>query len=425
MRPRTFDEILGQEHLLGERAPLRVFAEQSAFPSIILWGAPGIGKTTLALLIAAHAKADFVRLSAVEAGVKDVREVITAAQTRQKLGKTTLLFIDEIHRFNKNQQDALLHAVERGVITLVGATTENPSFEVNAALLSRCRVYTLRPLQEGHIAELVQRALKRLSEEYGREVVAEDKNMDALVQMLMRLSAGDARTVLNAVESACQIVAARVHVMEDDHGSIILSQASIEAALQQKMPRYDKKGESHYDTISAFIKSMRGSDPDAALFWLAVMLEAGEDARFIARRMVVFASEDVGNAAPEALPLALAVFQAVDVIGLPECRINLAQGVTFLASCPKSNASYVAVEKALADVRAGADTTVPLHLRNAPTKLMKREGYGSGYQYPHDFAGHFVDENYFPNGEVRHYYSPSDEGAEQAIKRRLGEWWGG
>ena len=414
MRPRTFDDVLGQEHLLGEGAPLRVFAEHGVFPSMMLWGAPGTGKTTLALIIAQKANAEFIRLSAVEAGVKEVREIIASAEKRLKRGRSTLLFIDEIHRFNKNQQDALLHAVEQGTITLIGATTENPSFEVNAALLSRSRVYTLHPLQEQHTVLLVERALKRLSEDVGRIVVeAEGAN---LAPMLFRLTSGDARGVLNALESAVNLVAAQSAATPDS--PLTISQASIEAALQQKTPRYDKKGEGHYDTISAFIKSLRGSDPDAALFWLAVMLEAGEDARFIARRMLIFASEDIGNAAPEALSLTLAVFQAVDVIGMPECRINLAQGVTFLASCPKSNASYLAIEQALADVRSGADTTVPLHLRNAPTKLMKQEGYGSGYKYPHDFDGHFVEERYFP-AEERCYYEPSEMGKELDVKRHL------
>jgi putative ATPase len=414
MRPRTFDDVLGQEHLLGEGAPLRVFAEHGVFPSMILWGAPGTGKTTLALIIAKRANAEFIRLSAVEAGVKEVREIIAGAEKRQKRGKNTLLFIDEIHRFNKNQQDALLHAVEQGIITLIGATTENPSFEVNSALLSRSRVYTLRPLEEKHTAMLTERALKQLSEDIGRNIV--EKEGANLASMLFRLTSGDARGVLNALESAVHLVATRESAETNE--PLVVSQESIEAALQQRTPRYDKKGEGHYDTISAFIKSLRGSDPDAALLWLAVMLESGEDARFIARRMLIFASEDVGNAAPEALPLALAVFQAVDVIGMPECRINLAQGVTFLASCPKSNASYLAIERALADVRSGANTTVPLHLRNAPTKLMKQEGYGSGYKYPHDFDGHFVEETYFPDRE-RCYYEPTAMGKEQGVKRHL------
>ncbi|MCU0425911.1 MAG: replication-associated recombination protein A [Candidatus Kapabacteria bacterium] len=414
MRPQTFDEVLGQEHLVSKGAPIRVFAEKGLIPSMILWGAPGIGKTTLALIIAQSVKADFVRLSAVEAGVKDVREVLAKAEKRHQRNLATVLFIDEIHRFNKNQQDALLHAVEQGIITLIGATTENPSFEVNPALLSRCRVYTLQSLTEEHTETLVQRALRRLSEDLDKRVLLDDT--ETLAPLLHRLTGGDARGILNVLESASNLVLGQSSL--DASEDIILSQTSIEAALQQKTPRYDKKGEGHYDTISAFIKSLRGSDPDAALFWLAVMLEAGEDARFIARRMVIFASEDIGNASPMALQLALAVFQAVDVIGMPECRINLAQGVTFLASCPKSNASYVAVEAALRDVRSGADTRVPLHLRNAPTKLMKQEGYGREYKYPHDFPNHFVEENYFPDHE-RVFYRPTAMGKEQDLKRRL------
>ncbi len=416
MRPRRFDDVLGQEHLLGEGAPLRGFAAHGLFPSMILWGAPGIGKTTLALIIAQSAKADFTRLSAVEAGVKDVREILTAAEKRRKSGKSTVLFIDEIHRFNKNQQDALLHAVEQGIITLIGATTENPSFEVNPALLSRCRVYTLQGLTEAHCNILLQRALQQLSEDCAREIIPDDE--EQLTAMLFRLTGGDARGILNALESAVNLASGQNHEQEITT-PLILSQAHIEAALQQKTPRYDKKGEGHFDTISAFIKSLRGSDPDAALFWLAVMLEAGEDARFIARRMVIFASEDIGNAASEALPLAIAVFQAVDVIGMPECRINLAHGVTFLASCPKSNASYRAIENALAEVRSGVDTSVPLHLRNAPTRLMKQSGYGREYQYPHDFEGHFAQETYFPAGEERRYYTPSTMGEEQQIRQHL------
>ncbi|MFY7998870.1 MAG: replication-associated recombination protein A [Candidatus Kapaibacteriota bacterium] len=416
MRPRRFDDVLGQEHLLGEGAPLRGFAAHGLFPSMILWGAPGIGKTTLALIIAQSAKADFTRLSAVEAGVKDVREILTAAEKRRKSGKNTVLFIDEIHRFNKNQQDALLHAVEQGIITLIGATTENPSFEVNPALLSRCRVYTLQSLTEAHCNTLLQRALQQLSEDLAREIIPD--NEEQLTAMLFRLTGGDARGILNALESAVNLASGQNNE-QDTTTPLILSQAHIEAALQQKTPRYDKKGEGHFDTISAFIKSLRGSDPDAALFWLAVMLEAGEDARFIARRMVIFASEDIGNAASEALPLAIAVFQAVDVIGMPECRINLAHGVTFLASCPKSNASYRAIENALAEVRSGVDTSVPLHLRNAPTTLMKQSGYGREYQYPHNFEGHFVEAAYFPAGQERRYYTPSDMGDELEIQQRL------
>lgn len=416
LRPRTFDDVIGQQHLLGEGAPLRVFAQHGVFPSMILWGPPGTGKTTLALLIAKAANADIVRLSAVDAGVKDVREALQRAENRVRIGKSTLMFIDEIHRFNKNQQDALLHAVEQGIITLIGATTENPSFEVNSALLSRCRVYTLHSLSHEELSLLAIKAMETLAFETGRRISFDDEV--TCLGMLTRLSGGDARSLLNTLESA--VTLSLGSISRDSTDMLILTQASIEAALQQKTPRYDKNGEGHYDTISAFIKTLRGSDPDAALFWLATMLEAGEDARFIARRMVIFASEDIGNAAHEALSVALAVFQAVDVIGMPEARINLAQGVTFLASCPKSNASYVGIERALADVRNGADTTVPLHLRNAPTKLMKQEGYGREYKYPHDFERHFVDARYFPDSTPeRAYYEPTAMGREQAIKQRL------
>lgn len=434
LRPRSFAEVIGQRHLLAEGAPLQVFARQGVFPSLIFWGPPGTGKTTLALLIAEASGADVVRLSAVEAGVKEVREALARAEQRlrQSLGqnKQTVMFIDEIHRFNKNQQDALLHAVEQGTITLIGATTENPSFEVNSALLSRCRVYTLHSLTNTELHLLAGKAVSFLATETGRDIRFEEPS-EGVFDVLTRLSGGDARSLLNTLESAVMLVLGQEADKQIDKqigkqaDTLVLTQASIEAALQQKTPRYDKKGEGHYDTISAFIKSLRGSDPDAALFWLAVMLEAGEDARFIARRMVVFASEDIGNAAHEALPLALAVFQAVDVIGMPEARINLAQGVTFLASCPKSNASYVAVEQALRDVRNGANTSVPLHLRNAPTRFMKNEGYGREYQYPHDFEGHFVEARYFPDAtedspyKEATYYRPSSMGREQAIKQRL------
>jgi putative ATPase len=414
MRPKTFDDIIGQRHLLAEGAPLHVFAKHGVFPSMIFWGPPGTGKTTLALLIAEASGADVVRLSAVESGVKDVREALAKAEQRLRLGASTLLFIDEIHRFNKNQQDALLHAVEQGTITLIGATTENPSFEVNSALLSRCRVYTLHALTEDELLLLAQKALQNLAEKFEKEI--DTTSSPTLLTTLTYRAGGDARSLLNTLESSVTLASSEYEAAPRIH----LTHAHLEAVLQQRTPHYDKSGEGHYDTISAFIKSLRGSDPDAALFWLAVMIEAGEDARFIARRMVVFASEDIGNASHEALSVAMAVFQAVDVIGMPEARINLAQGVTFLASCPKSNASYVAVQRALRDVRNGADTTVPLHLRNAPTTLMKSEGYGKEYKYPHDFEGHFVEARYFPEKtEERAYYKPSTMGREQAIKQRL------
>ncbi len=430
IRPRILTDVVGQEHLLAAGMPLHVLLSgqntpqlTASLPSMILWGPPGTGKTTLALLIAQALNAHVVRMSAVEAGVKEVREVIAAAQKRRNVvsqtqpkatSGATILFIDEIHRFSKSQQDALLHAVESGVITLIGATTENPSFEVNAALLSRCQIYRLQSLSESHIRTLVERALRLLSEEYSRTIRITDWDV------FMRLVGGDARTALNAVELSLRLALSVIGHEESNTSDILLTRDFLETALQQKTPLYDKAGENHYDTISAFIKSLRGSDPDAALLWMAVMLEAGEDARFVARRMVVFASEDIGNADPQALQTALAVFRAVEVIGMPEARINLAQGVTYLASAPKSNASYVAVEAALADVRGGVITSVPLHLRNAPTKYMKSEGYGREYKYPHDFEGGYVEQQYFPDSvQPRTYYMPREAGKEGEFRERL------
>lgn len=413
IRPQSIENVAGQSHLIGDGAPLRNFLKSSSFPSMIFWGPPGSGKTTLAMLIADNAEYHFERLSAVDSGVKEVRLVISNAQRLLRSGRKTMLFIDEIHRFNKSQQDALLHAVEKGIITLVGATTENPSFEVNSALLSRCQVYRLQSLTDDDIRKVIEYAIKN------DQIL---KNLNILIDdwdFLLTISAGDARTALNSLELALKMV------NNIDENPIVITRALLEKALQQKTAFYDKKGDSHYDTISAFIKTLRGSDPDAALFWLAKMLDAGEEPRFIARRMVVFASEDIGNADPYALTLAISVFQAVEMIGMPECRINLAQGVTYLASCPKSNASYMGIEKAYEVVRSGESLTVPLHLRNAPTRLMKQEGYGSGYKYPHDFEGHFVDENYFPVGvKPRVFYEPGDFGKEKTFKERLIALWG-
>ncbi len=411
MRPKTIDEVVGQKHLLGSDGPLRRFFDSGDFPSIIFWGPPGTGKTTLALLIAKYSSYNFFRMSAVEAGVKEVRDIINRASLLRKSGKKTLLFIDEIHRFNKNQQDALLHAVESGTLTLIGATTENPSFEVISALLSRCQVYRLYTLTDEEIKTIAERAVANDPVLAAHKIYIDDWDF------LLTIAAGDARTVLNAIDLAFKIA-------DKKDNKIVLKRKDFETALQQKTAQYDKKGENHYDTISAFIKSLRGSDPDAALLWLAKMLDAGEDPKFIARRMVIFASEDIGNAEPGALTLAVSVFHAVELIGMPECRINLAQGATYLASCPKSNASYMGLEKATAAIKSGIPLTVPLHLRNAPTKLMKKEGYGKDYKYPHHFDEHFIEENYFPEGtEPKTFYKPTELGFEIKIKNRLERLW--
>ena len=412
-RPRTLDEMYGQEHLIGPDGPLRKFIAQGRLPSMIVWGPPGSGKTTLAEICANSLDFHFDSLSAVDAGVKEVRKALDFAASAQRLeGRQTLLFIDEIHRFNKAQQDSLLHAIEQGVVVLIGATTENPSFEVNAALMSRMQVYVLDPLEDGDIESVVKRALAGDPLIAPYEIVIDDWGF------LLQFAGGDARKALNAVEAALSMV-------DTSKIPVYLARTLLERVLQKKLPVYDKKGESHYDTISAFIKSMRGSDPDAALFWLARMLEGGEDPKFIARRMVIFASEDIGNADPYALTLAVSVFHAVEVIGLPEARISLAQGVTYLAGASKSNASYQAINEAQRFSAANQDVSVPMHLRNAPTKFMKEAGYGKGYKYPHDYPDHFVMENYMPEGLNPVFYHPTEEGREKFIRERLERLWKG
>lgn len=412
MRPKNIDEVLGQTHLLGKDAPLRSFFESFNFPSMIFWGPPGVGKTTLAFLIADSGNYNFIRISAVEAGVKEVKDIIAKAKNLLSRGKKTLLFIDEIHRFNKAQQDYLLHAVEKGIITLIGATTENPSFEVIPALLSRCQVYKLNSLSNQDIVYVLQKALMNDS------ILAQQKIQIEDFDIFYALSGGDARVALNLLEISFLLAS------KDTDGKITITKELVTKAAQQKSSKYDKHGDYHYDTISAFIKSLRGSDPDAALIWLAKMLEAGEDPLFIARRMIIFASEDVGNADPLALPLAVAVFQAVQSVGMPEAQINLAQGVTYLASTEKSNASYMGLMSALKAIKETPSLEVPLHLRNAPTRLMEQFGYGIGYKYPHDFPQHFVPENYFPiDFSPKPLYIPTEQGLEKKLRERLFTIW--
>lgn len=412
-RPSNIDEVLGQQHLIGENGPLRSFFEQGEFPSIIFWGPPGVGKTTFASLIANAGEYEYIRISAIESGVKEIRSIIEKAKQLNDGGKKTLLFIDEIHRFNKSQQDALLHAVETGLLTLIGATTENPSFEVNGALLSRCNVYKLKPLQDSDIEDLIQRTVK--TDEKLKEFDIEIEDIDFLVN----ISGGDARTALNTLETSLRTA------YRKDKEKIVLNREIFEKSLLRKTAKYDKKGDNHYDNISAFIKSMRGSDPDAAMLWMVKMLDAGEDPKFIARRMVIFASEDIGNANPEALNVAVNTFKAIEVIGLPEAEINMAQCVTYLASSPKSNAAYMALKEAKGFIRSAKSLDVPLHIRNAPTKLMKAEGYSEGYKYPHNYEGHFVKENYMPEGaEDVKFYEPTDLGDEKKIKEYLEKNWG-
>ncbi len=403
MRPRTLDEVVGQEHLVGPGRFVRRAVEQDKVPSLLLWGPPGTGKTTLAQVIALSTKSDFVPLSAVLSGVKELREVFAGAIDRYKLhGKRTLLFIDEIHRFNKGQQDALLPHVEKGTVTFIGATTENPSFEVNAALLSRCRVVTLRPLEDEELVKLLERALASPKGLAGR-VTAEP----AALAFIANAAGADARKALTALEVAAQ------------HAGTHLTLPLAEEALQTKTLLYDKGGEEHYNVVSAFIKSMRGSDVDAALYWMTRMLEAGEDPTFVLRRMVIFASEDIGNADPRALTVAVDALRAFQLMGLPEGTLPLTQAVTYLSLAPKSNAvltSYAAVREAVAEHGA---LPVPAHLRNAPTKLMKSLGYGGGYQYPHNFEGHYVPERYLPEKlQGRSFYAPSSEGEEAELSER-------
>lgn len=410
MRPKTLDDYAGQQHLTGKDSPLRKMIESGKIPSMILWGPPGVGKTTLAKIISNTLERPFYTLSAVHSGVKDVREAIDKAGKQQFFNKpNAILFIDEIHRFSKSQQDSLLSAVEQGIITLIGATTENPSFEVISPLLSRCQVYVLKPLEKDDLLGLLDAAVKK-------DIVLKEKTIGIDEhEALLRYSGGDARKLYNLLELV---------VISEESKNVTIDNAKVLEKLQENMALYDKSGEQHYDIISAFIKSVRGSDPNAAVYWLARMLAGGEDIKFIARRMVILASEDIGLANPNALLLATNCFQAINMIGMPEARIILSQTAVYLATSPKSNSAYLAIDEALDLVRRTGDLPVPLNIRNAPTKLMKDLGYGKDYKYAHSFEGNFTKEDFLPEeikGKV--IYHPQENAREKEISAMLKKWW--
>lgn len=411
MRPKTLDDYIGQKHLVGEGAVLRRMIDAGRISSFILWGPPGVGKTTLAQIIANRLEVPFYTLSAVTSGVKEVRDVIEKARGGRFFSQQSpILFIDEIHRFSKSQQDSLLGAVETGVVTLIGATTENPSFEVIRPLLSRCQLYVLKSLEKDDLLELLHHALEK-------DAVLKEKHIELKeTDAMLRYSGGDARKLLNILELV---------VEADDSDPIVITDGKVVERLQQNPLAYDKDGEMHYDIISAFIKSIRGSDPDGALYWLARMVEGGEDPAFIARRLVISASEDIGLANPNALLLANAAFDAVMKIGWPEGRIPLAEATVYLATSPKSNSAYMGINEAISTVRTTGNLPVPLHLRNAPTKLMKELGYGKEYKYAHDYKGHFVEQQFLPDGiQGRRFWHAQENPAEQKLKDRMVQLWG-
>lgn len=409
LRPHKLDDFLGQDHLVGKGAILRKAIESGNIPSMILWGPPGVGKTTLAHIISVQLNRPFYTLSAISSGVKDVREVIR--QARQSVNHA-ILFIDEIHRFSKSQQDSLLGAVEKGIVTLIGATTENPSFEVISPLLSRCQVYILKPFEKEELLILLDTSRKYLEEQHKIKITISE------TEALLRISGGDARKLLNALELILH-AEPEVKILE-------ITNKKATEVIQENLAMYDKAGEMHYDVISAFIKSLRGSDPNAAVYWLARMVEAGEDPKFIARRMLILASEDIGNANPNALLLANACFDAVNKIGWPESRIILSQTAVYLASSPKSNASYMAIKQAESKVKQTGDLPVPLHIRNAPTKLMKDIGYGDGYKYAHDYDNNFTEQEFLPE-EIAgtKFYEPGNNTRENELRKRLKGLWKG
>lgn len=412
MRPTTLDQYIGQTHLVGPEGVLRKFVTSRNLSSFILWGPPGVGKTTLAQIMARSLERKFFTLSAINAGVKEVREILEKARSSRFFDSAPpVLFIDEIHRFNKAQQDSLLGAVEQGVVTLIGATTENPSFEIIRPLLSRCQVYILKPLAEDDLLKLLDRAITEDRQLKDLNVKVEETGA------LLSFSGGDARKLLNIVDMICGTAG-------DE--PVVINDATVRASLQQNIARYDKNGEEHYDVISAFIKSVRGSDPNAAVYYLARMLSGGEEPRFIARRLCILASEDIGLANPNALLLAEACFNTVHNIGMPEARITLAQTTIYLATSPKSNSAYMAINKAMAQVEKEGYRPVPLHLRNAPTPLMEKAGYGTGYKYAHDFPGHFVDLEFMPEGlSGKKFWEPAENAAEEKLKARMDDLWQG